>query len=210
MLWFYKQGTGAVGFKHGLLFSDEVNGTTGLAAIATDGTIIGAEGAGVAAYGIDFSEWTFSEYFLFSKGFTVTGAGSIYGSGLMHVIDAAGGKIDAVTSSLPDAQADLLGRLGFGFQNQTSGADEIAAYIEAAANNAWTEGSSRPSFLRFFATASSSITPAEQMRLTPDSNGASKTPLFLLIGTEGLVQVTVGAADSGGTGKRQLVVANAA
>jgi hypothetical protein len=209
-LWFYKQGDGSqVGFDYGLLFSNEVLGGSGVQLLDTGGTILAAKDDGTCAIGFDFSDWTFTTAVLKSKGFQIGATGKVAASTDVHIVEPNGATATITTGSAPDAQGDVLGTVRFGFQDQSTFVDRFGADIRALANSAWIAGSSQPSLLQFRVAASGSATLSEQMRLSPGDAGTGKTAMFLNVeGT--LVQVTVGAADSGGTGKRQLVVANAA
>jgi hypothetical protein len=206
VLWFYKQGASAVGYDYGLLFSNEVLGSTGVQLIDPAGTVLAAKDDGTSAYGIDFSDWNFTGAAFRSKSFQVDAHGEVAATSL-HLLGLNGSTSILATATVPTAAGDSLGKTAFGYQNPTSFVDYLSAYVEGAAYGAWTVGSSHPSILRFWATLGGNTAPSEQMRLAPNEATPGKTAMF--VNVEGtLRQIEVGANDSAGAGFRQLRIAN--
>ena len=117
------------------------------------------------------------------------------------------GSIEAPTAP---GVSDILGQIRFVSPN-TSGV-RAGATIRATTGQAWTWGSAEGSRIEFLTKKNGSTTEDVTARLTSQgASVASGTGLTLLVNREGtaaLAAVSIGAADSGGTGFRQLLVAN--
>lgn len=103
---------------------------------------------------------------------------------------------------------DTLGDIVFG--STASGAEKTGGYVRGVTKQAWAYDTAHGTKLQFAAAPTGAASPVVQMEIDePSAN--SETGMLLRVdraGVRTLSRVQIGAADSGGTGKRALVIDN--